>query len=159
MELLNRIKNKVSGVPADSGTVAHAEKLIGSPFPPLLKELYLQVANGGFGPSHKILGVNGGYTSEEGDTIVDLYIYLSDTDPYDELWQWPAGLVPFCNWGSGVYSCYDGSKPDHPVCWFDPDKREIGEPMEQQFIHHQLSITEWFECWLGGDGLWAKPYG
>lgn len=159
MELIDRIKSKVSGKAAGSAAVDEAEKLIGYPFPPLLKEIYLQVANGGVGPSHKILGVDGGYTSEDGDTIVNLYVYLSDTDPYDELWQWPAGLVPFCNWGAGVFSCYDSTKKDYPVCWFDPNKREIGEPMEQQFIDHKDSLAAWFESWLNGESQWARPYG
>ncbi len=159
MDLVGRLKGKVAGAPASSVVVGEAEKLIGFAFPPLLKELYLQVANGGFGPSHKILGVDGGYTSDEGDTIVDFYIFLSDTDPYDELWQWPEGMVAFCNWGSGVYSCFDTTKDGYPVCWFDPNKREIGEPMEKQFIAHKDSLAAWFDAWLDGDSQWAKPYG
>ncbi|MDX6329418.1 MAG: hypothetical protein QOI83_1801 [Streptomycetaceae bacterium] len=38
--------------------VAEAEEVIGFPLPPLLRRLYLEVANGGFGPDEGILSDN-----------------------------------------------------------------------------------------------------
>ena len=85
-------------------------------------------------PWIKILGVKGGHTSDEGDSISELYTILCSSDPEDPVWKWPTGLVPFCHWGCAIYSCFDATKEGYPVIWFDTNMRKIGEPMEQQFI-------------------------
>lgn len=46
--------------PAAPASVADAERTIGFSLPPLLWRLYLEVADGGFGPAEGILGVRGG---------------------------------------------------------------------------------------------------
>jgi hypothetical protein len=159
VELIERIKNAERGIPASMDSVELAEEELGFPFPSVLKEIYLKVANGGIGPGYKILGVKGGHTSDEGDSISELYTILGGSDPEDPQWKWPKGLVPFCHWGCAIYSCFDATKEGWPVVWFDPNMREIGEPMEQQFIPHKNSLTEWLEGWLNGDDLWAETYG
>ena len=159
VELIERIKNEEGGIPASFDSVELAERELGFSLPSELKEIYLEVANGGIGPGFKILGVKGGHTSDEGDSISELYTILGGSDPEDPEWKWPKGLVPFCHWGCAIYSCFDATKEGCPVVWFDPNMREIGEPMEQQFIPHKKSLTEWFEGWLNGDDLWAETYG
>jgi hypothetical protein len=159
VDLIERIKSKEGGTPASLDSVELAEKELGFPLPPELKDIYLKVANGGIGPGYKILGVKGGHTSDEGDSISELYTILGSSDPEDPEWQWPKGLVPFCHWGCAIYSCFDSTKEGGPVIWFDPNMREIGEPMEQQFIQHKNSLNEWLEGWLAGNDLWAETYG
>ncbi len=157
--LIADIKNKASGKPATAGAVDKAEQTIGHKLPSLLRSIYLEVANGGIGPGYQILGVEGGHLSEEGDSIADLYDYLKQDDPIDELWVWPEAVVPFCPWGNAIYSCFDAAKPGNPVIWFDPNAREIGEPMEQQFISHRESLESWLQGWVNGDDLWAETHG
>lgn len=157
--IIERIKNKASGTPASDQSIAEAEKAIGYPFPALLKEIYLGVSNGGIGPGYQILGVSGGHLSDEGDNIAELYLSLKEEDPFDPLWIWPDGLVPFCHWGSAIYSCVNAQEANSPVVWFDPNKREMGEPMEQQFIPHRDSLESWVNGWLNGEDLWAQTYG
>ncbi len=159
MELIERIKIKEIGVPANSKAIEDAEKELGFSLPPILKEIYLNVANGGIGPGYKILGVKGGHTSDEGDTISELYTALCSSDSKDPSWKWPYGLVPFCHWGCAIYSCIDTTKQSYPVVWFDPHLREMGEPMSQHFIPHKLSLSEWLHGWVGGEDLWAETYG
>jgi hypothetical protein len=159
VESLERIKSTESGTPASLDVVERAEKELGFPLPPILREIYLQVANGGIGPGYKILGVKGGHTSDEGDSISEFFTLLGDFDPEDPEWKWPEGLIPFCHWGCAIYSCFDATRENCPVIWFDPNMREIGELMEQQFIPHKSSLSEWFEGWLNGDDLWAETYG
>ncbi len=155
MSLIDEVKKRASGTPASEAAIANAEKIIGYAFPGPLRAVYTNVANGGIGPGYRILGVEGGYLSDEGDSISELYLALSDSDPYDTLWQWPAGTIPFCHWGSGIYSCVDATVDTAPVIWFDPNVREIGEPMEQQFTPHLNSLESWFQGWLNGDDF--KP--
>lgn len=159
MELIERIKNEESGTPTSLGVVESAERDLGFSLPPILREIYLKVANGGIGPGCKILGVEGGHTSDEGDSISELYITLGSPDLDDIEWQWPKGLVPFCHWGCAIYSCFDINREGCPVIWFDPNMREIGEPMNQQFTPHKKSLNEWLEGWLNGVDLWAETYG
>lgn len=157
--LIKEIQKKVSGKAATSAAVEEAERTIGFAFPNLLRAIYLEVANGGVGPGHQILGVKGGFLSDEGDTISDLYLELKQEDPIDPLWVWPEGVVPFCQWGNAIYSCYKATEAGHPVVWFDPNSREIGEPMDQQFLPHKESLEAWLKGWINGEDLWAETFG
>lgn len=47
--------------PATEQQIEQTEQQLGFPLPPLLRLLYTQIANGGFGPGFGILGVIGGY--------------------------------------------------------------------------------------------------
>src|SRR5688572_7984728 len=48
--------------PAPRSAVEEAEALAGAPLPPLLRRLYLEVGNGGFGPGYALLGLRGGHS-------------------------------------------------------------------------------------------------
>ncbi len=151
MSIIEKIKQKGTGKTASEADIKSAEQYIGYAFPAILRSIYSTVANGGIGPGYQLLGVNGGHLSDEGDTISELYLDLCASDEYDELWVWPRGTVPFCHWGSSVYSCYDATKPANPVVWFDPNVRDMGEPMEKQFKPHKDSLESWFQGWLSGE--------
>lgn len=47
--------------PATEQQIKETELLLGFPLPPLLRQLYTQIANGGFGPGYGIVGVMNGY--------------------------------------------------------------------------------------------------
>jgi SMI1 / KNR4 family (SUKH-1) len=159
VDIISEITKVETGTPASEQAIANAERDIGFRFPALLRDLYLKVANGGVGPGYQILGVKGGHTSDEGDSISELYVVFSGADPEDPSWQWPKGIVPFCHWGCAIYSCFDATKENYPVVWFDPNNRAFGEPMELQFIPHRDSLESWFKGWLDGTDLWAETYG
>lgn len=153
MSIIDEVLKKGSGKTATEEAIKSAEKSIGYAFPDLLKSVYTKVANGGIGPGYQILGVTGGHLSDEGDTISELYLELSASDEHDPLWVWPKGTIPFCHWGSSIYSCFDASKEQNPVVWFDPNVRDMGEPMEQQFKPHLSSLESWFQAWLDGQEM------
>ena len=57
-------------------TVAGAEAQLGFALPQLLRDIYLRVANGGFGPGYGLLGIDGGAGEPIGRrvyTALDLY--------------------------------------------------------------------------------------
>ncbi|MGP3921266.1 SMI1/KNR4 family protein [Nonomuraea sp. 10N515B] len=56
---------------ASSEAVAETEEAIGYPLPPLLRRLYLEVGNGGFGPRGGIIGVRG-YDFWKSDIFADI---------------------------------------------------------------------------------------
>jgi hypothetical protein len=124
--------------PASSEAVGEAERELGFPLPALLKACYLEVGNGGFGPAYGILGLRGGYVSDCG-TLVEFYRDLRDRQE-PEGKRWKAGLLPFCEWGCGMFSCVDCQDASHPVCLY-----------EYPYISPQdCTLPEFFERWMAG---------
>ncbi|MGW9196693.1 hypothetical protein [Micromonospora chersina] len=119
--------------PASAEAVADAERLLGHPLPLLLRRLYLEVANGGFGPG--VLGVAGGYTDDLERTAVDRL------DPRE-----PPGLFPVAYWGCAIYSYVDCSEPSAMMWGFDPNSGLA----ERSFFPEGISLTEWLIRWLRG---------
>jgi hypothetical protein len=92
--------------PATPEAVAEAEEVIGFPLPPLLRRLYLELANGGFGPAEGILGVSGGRAQGNFWDIAELY--RDGPDPSGCI---PAGLVLIYDWGCTIWSLVDFRDP------------------------------------------------
>ncbi|MFF3686650.1 SMI1/KNR4 family protein [Streptomyces sp. NPDC002187] len=92
--------------PATPEAVAEAEEAIGFPLPPLLRRLYLEVANGGFGPREGILGVSGGRAQGSFWDIAELY--QDGPDPSGNI---PVGLVLVYDWGCAIWSLVDFRDP------------------------------------------------
>lgn len=124
--------------PASADAVAAAEQLLGHPMPPLLRRLYLEVANGGFGPG--VLGVAGGHPDDMGRTAVDRL------DPRD-----PPGLFPVAYWGGGIYSYVDCAGTPAMMWGFDPNSGRA----DRSFFPEGISLTEWLGRWL--DGRLGQP--
>ena len=70
--------------PTTMKVVEAAQAKLGFVLPPLLRQLYTQVANGGFGPGYGIFGLEGGYTdpqiinpdfikNSQGGTLIEWY--------------------------------------------------------------------------------------
>lgn len=126
--------------PAGLDAVEEAERVLGYPLPPLLRRLYLEVANGGFGPG--VLGVAGGQEDDLGRTAVDLRRERED----------PSGMWAVCYWGCAIVSYVDCSTPDFLMWGFDPTSgRE-----RQSFFPEDLTLTQWLARWL--DGSLNQPW-
>ncbi len=110
--LIPRIRDHVLALPkplafppASEESLQEAEHRLGYSIPALLRLCYLNVANGGFGPAYGIIGVSGGYESHFGN-LVETYEQLKGDSALQGL-QWNEGLLPFCEWGCGIFSCVD----------------------------------------------------
>ena len=157
--IISLIKDKVKTPhpPVNETEIKKAETELGFPIPTLLKHLYLEVGNGGFGPGYGILGLDGGHTTDGGLSIVKNYELFCQSDPQDPSWSWPQGLLPFCHWGCGIYSCASSLEPAFPVKWFDPNGRgPAGLPWDSAFSPNRPSFMDWIEAWLRGDNLWEE---
>jgi hypothetical protein len=93
--------------PATPAQLDESERRLGFRLPLAVRQLYGLVANGGFGPGYGILGLVGGAVDEFDETAVDSYLARPRAGAEDRRWQWPRGLLPFCNWGCQIYSCVD----------------------------------------------------
>lgn len=143
--------------PIDVSELKLAEAKLGFPLPPLLKRLYADIGNGGFGPGYGLMGLGDGFRDDQGDTALESYEIRRKTDPAEPGWNWPAGLLPICTWGCAIYSCIDCSKPTaFPMIIFDPN---LSASWDECLFPECESFDEWIAIWVGGGDLWARMYG
>ncbi len=86
---------------ASPTTINAAEDFFGFALPKLLKRLYLEVANGGFGPG-PLIGLPGGYSSSLGD-LLQIWSVMQNWEDEDYEEQW----LPIIEWGCAQYSLID----------------------------------------------------
>ncbi len=110
---------------------------LGFALPELLRQVYLRVANGGFGPGYGLLGVGHGATDDLGNTADSLYDLFSQADPDDPEWRWRPQVIPFSYWGCAVYSCIT---PSGMVIGFD----------EGAWVDDEIPLDVWLRKWLDG---------
>ncbi|MFF3244930.1 hypothetical protein ACFYWY_14640 [Streptomyces sp. NPDC002870] len=122
--------------PATPAVVMQAEKTIGFALPTLLRRLYLEAANGGFGPAEGILGVEGG--ASQGDWSHLGEIYEEGPDPSGRI---PAGLVPVIDWGCTIWSLVDFRDPVGPM-W---------STHQGEHWPHGINFAEWLSASLAGE--------
>jgi len=144
--------------PASAQAIAEAEQSLDFPLPPVLKQVLLEVGNGGFGPGHGLLGVRGGATDEHGNSMLDLYDGLSATNPDDPGWRWPERLVPLCPWGDSTYSCIDCSVPEGQLVTYDANGYRPGTDLERLFTAQDLAVDAWLRLWTEGVDLWSRMF-
>lgn len=99
--------------PATEAAIIEAESVIGFPVPAILRRLYVEVANGGFGPRFGILGVRG-HDHFTCDDYADITKAYWGGDPAF------SGLVPVVEWGCALWSYCDFSSSDGEIWAWDP---------------------------------------
>jgi SMI1/KNR4 family protein SUKH-1 len=129
--------------PLSAEDIADAETRLGFPLPPLLKALYQQIANGGFGPGYGLFPLLG--STPDQPSVVDGYL---EGRGYPE-WTWPASRLAFCDWGCAIASCVDCAREGAPVLTFESS----GEPIAACFAETHATLASWLEDWLSGVDL------
>ncbi len=160
--LIERIKEKIGEEeiediytvdypPVPLAEVKAAERRLGFRLPELLKVLYTEVRNGGFGPYDGIVGLEGGWGIDKGQenglTLVKLYEDYQNEIPFFPLWRWPGELLPICEDGHGVI-CLDCTRAESPVISFEILHPDIyGAGWELKFRQEAPSFQRWLENW------------
>jgi hypothetical protein len=139
--------------PLDELSVQRAEARLGRPLPPLLREIYRFVGNGGLGPGYGLLPLTRPDESEEFPSVVWHFEGLS-AEASEPGWSWPETLLPFCDWGCAIQSCIDTSSRDGAVFTFDPGAFELRREMSDAFAQTHESLRAWLSDWLGGVKIW-----
>lgn len=129
--------------------VQAVEEAIGCPLPPLLRRLYLEVANGGFGPHEGgILGAPGyqGLTYHgDWDDLLDVHRAFGSGPgahaPRHMLWLY--------NWGCAIWSLVDCSRREGVMWVWDPNGAEQPSPGNSLFCQG-IFLAEWLAAWLHG---------
>lgn len=142
--------------PATSRLVGSSEKKLGFPLPQLLRRIYLEVGNGGFGPFYGFLGLDGGAGFEGGRTLLAKYKELRNLKSENRLWKWPNRLLPLCSFGCGCWVCIDCKDPKLRLFMFDPNTLEEeleGDDAKVNWASAFWNMGEFFLSWLDG---WLK---
>lgn len=182
--LINRILTKLAGLPGrltDHGPpqtalfqpvsddeLAAEEARLGFRLPLILKRLYTRIGNGGFGPGWGLLCLRQ-ISPKVDQTIATLYHQLrTATDEPDA--DWPAGVVPFAEWGDFIFSCVDlndaDASDDPCVVRYEPNMPAQatyaylkGAPFRGQgLIPERERVSLWLEDWLAGKEMFDRPY-
>lgn len=124
---------------ATSATVEAAEHRLGASLPPVLRRLYIEIGNGGFGPGYGILGLDGGFTDDRGHNALEVSDGFRDDFP-------GRLLLALCHWGCAIYSLVDLDTPDSLMWGFDPN----GAPDERALFCQGIGLSEWLERWIDG---------
>ncbi len=152
----------VARPPATLEMVTAAEERLGFRLPDLLRQLYVEVGNGGYGPGYGLIGLPGGATRDREESVVGLYLDRRKVATHDPERAWPEGLLLICDWGCAIYSGIDCTKPEAPVVRYNPNADEnLGVPgySPESFFPERASFAEWLEAWLDGASLFYLPYG
>jgi hypothetical protein len=154
--------------PVGLKVVEEAEASLGFRLPSLLREMYTQVGNGGFGPGYGIFGLADGAPAYDGggneyDLTGYYCLYRGQQDMPElehdfangslaltSLDQWFDKLVPICDWGCNHHSLIDCSKVETPVIHF------IGYGGE--LVLENESFEKWIQAWLRDpiSGSWSS---
>ncbi|WP_327401626.1 SMI1/KNR4 family protein [Streptomyces sp. NBC_01288] len=133
--------------------VAELEAAVGYPMPPLLKRIYLEVADGGFGRWGEGLSLTDtDYRFSEADPLLAEYLSWRRRPGY------PPSVVPLLTWGCAIWSLVDFSTPEGRMWGWDPNARcpWHGEAL----FPEEFTLAERLRGWLDGVHVFpAAPIG
>lgn len=103
-----------------------SEDRLGFRLPALLRQLYLEVADGGFGPGQNPPYPGGIHRLSQS---VEFYLSQRSHGPHEKDWEvdevaWPEGLLPLCDWGCGRFSSIDCTLAPFPIVYHHAELRE-----------------------------------
>ena len=147
----------VAALPATVQQIVNAEEKLGFVLPDLLRQVYQNVGNGGFGPGYGLFGL---------PTSADDERQLQTNPP------WPVALLPLCNWGCGIVSYLDCSRSEAPVVRLDPNVEkddlvefaplpllfDSADAVEDACWLESLSLERWLTDWVDGKRLFKTGY-
>lgn len=126
--------------PSSEAALADAEKQLGLALPPLLRRLYAEVADGGFGPGGGILKLR---------DLVRTYGELTKEPPGPRGQKWPENLLPITR-GEPGHDCVDVT--NEAVIFWDPEELASGgsdKVWKRSFKPEAPNLATWFEKWVG----------
>ena len=140
--------------PTSEAAIAAADEQLGFRIPELLRRLFTEVANGGFGPVYGIAGVNRCGVDEDLCDLETLHADQSTSRWLERFPTWPPQVLRFVYLGCSMYVAVDASSENHPLYVFEPNMsaEELGyenclEPM-------RIGLHQWLRDWVSDKDLW-----
>jgi hypothetical protein len=137
--------------PAPVEAVAELEAAVGHPMPPLLRRLYCEVANGGFGTDGDVVSLNdsGRWFSDE-ESLID--IHRNWSAPHERMDLYPNHILPLATMGCAIWWCIDLSTPTGDMWGWDPNA--LCE--RHRLFPERFTLAEWLTDWLQGHRTFPK---
>ena len=129
--------------PSETAALEGVEAELGFSLPPVLRRVYLEVADGGFGPGGGLMSISGSASA---------YARLRTGAELPRGRTWPERLLPIVGADPG-YDCVDASSAAGRIVAWDPDG--LGEFSGEKawnwsFSEVSPSVEAWLEDWVGG---------
>jgi SMI1 / KNR4 family (SUKH-1) len=143
--------------PVTEDELVQAETQLGFGLSSLLRRIYLEVGNGGFGPGYGLLPLNeippnavsstaslvAEYQGMRSFSQKDIEEYFAEEEEKPALW--PERVLILCDWGCNIYSCLDCSSSELPIFRMDSNENFLVEWTIEASSFHQ-----WLEMWIDG---------
>lgn len=127
--------------PATSADVAAFEAVVGLPMPRLLRRLYLEVADGGFGSWDVLSLTDTGHWFSDHADIAEAYRDFTAKEPPP-----PKGIVPLMDRGCCIWTLIDFRTSDGQIWDWDPSICCLDHALAPV----GRSLAEWLDDWLTG---------
>lgn len=164
-------RQRFAYAPATEAQLRATETHLGFPLPPLLRALYTQVANGGFGPAYGIIGAQDGFPGSGGGTLESFYphgpwpcrIITLSACSIDLEWSswseqphfvvpddaWPDRLLMMCEYGCCIYFYVDASTEQV----FESYVNQAGQTVLTSVAP---SLEEWLTRWTRDERITSR---
>lgn len=145
--------------PVSENDLVQAEAQLGFVLPSLLRSVYREVGNGGFGPGYGLFPLNkqDAFSDAENDLVTAYLGMRSMTQKdIDEYWEeepekpvlWPEQVLIICDWGCNSYTCLDCASSALPLFHMDAN-----ESLGMWAIEEPPTFPLWLQSWIDGKPL------
>lgn len=138
--------------PAPAAAADELEAALGQPMPPLLRRIYCEVANGGFGIDGDVVSLTdtGKWYSDE-ESLTDIYRRWSQ--PPEEWDIYPHHVVPLVTLGCAIWWHIDLRSPQGQMWGWDPNAL----CRHHRLFPQRFTLAEWLTDWLQGNRTFPTP--
>jgi hypothetical protein len=128
--------------------IDEAENKLGFKLPQLLKDIYTQIGNGGFGP---------GYGLYQLQTMVHIYLEYINNNRMN----WKKSLLPILTWGCRYESSIDCLSTEGQVYFTEiiEDNENNNSPIQIATKTQTQSFEKFMNDWANGVNLWDEIMG
>lgn len=136
----------IGNPPATLKTLERVERQLGHTLPELLRRIYLEVGDGGFGPGYGLLRLEQGDRNVYRPSVLEQHVIV-------KAWGGRA-LIPLAYWGCVTFS-YTHPEPPHAVYiadWSESDE----EPLEDHASLQAHSLEDFFVARLAGKDVFIN---
>lgn len=134
--------------PAPAEAADALEAAVGYPMPPLLRRLYCEVANGGFGVGGEVLALvdtgHDWFSDEESLSYLQPGVAASSN---------PSHVLPLVTLGCAIWWHVDFSTPEGRMWGWDPHIL----CKQDRLFPERFTLAEWLTDWLQGNRTFPKP--
>lgn len=132
------------------------ETELGFPLPDILKQCYLHIGNGGFGPGYGLLPLIASkkyLTGEDEESVLS----FSKEFISCEFSFWEKSCIPLVHWGCGIYSFMDLAQPEKNIVIFDGNNFEEDVP-ESGVFETTRNLQSFLEAWVNDVNIWEEMF-